>query len=387
MKNLKIILFIVIGLINSYNLNSQPLSNYSSEPLNPYADLSGSIICNEIPSKNPATIGLINNVSILQSFPLTAINSKLRYSQLITIPLSRIQKVLLTYSLTDNYISLLTSHFSFTYSLNILKTLTLGIKINFSKICHPSFTPGILYTLKLGDFIRYINIGIYGINSKISKLNLNLPNTTYGEKVIWGVGAELSINSYNNIILSYENDLINKNQVISLKNKTHSIGITGEHNITKSYKFKIMTLNKIKDNKQIISRNGISIGNENIEIVLEDEYNFINNKDYKILGFIIKSPLTQKREKKVNISYQIERNNICKITFQGEKENIIFYTLKIYKDNKLIKSFKGKDDLPDYLNWDINKIKDGIYRLELLYTKGGINYNVFKIQKYITILH
>ncbi len=387
MKNLKIILFIVIGLISSYNLKSQPLSNYSSEPLNPYADLSGSIICNEIPSKNPATIGLINNVSILQSFPLTAINSKLRYSQLITIPLSRIQKVLLTYSLTDNYISLLTSHFSFTYSLNILKTLTLGIKINFSKICHPSFTPGILYTLKLGDFIRYINIGIYGINSKISKLNLNLPNTTYGEKVIWGVGAELSINSYNNIILSYENDLINKNQVISLKNKTHSIGISWEHNITKSYKFKIMTLNKIKDNKQIISRNGISIGNENIEIVLEDEYNFINNKDYKILGFIIKSPLTKKREKRVNISYQIERNNICKITFQGEKENIIFYTLKIYKDNKLIKSFKGKDDLPDYLNWDINKIEDGIYRLELLYTKGGINYNVFKIQKYITILH
>ena len=389
---------ILFGLILSFSIAFE-VKYGKSNNINSYPFLIGNSAISEdenIYSHNPASICLSANSFLNQIFFIAPTKEKVIFSQDLLLKISKNQSFLIGYSLNSkNEISLKTSEFKLTYSFGLLNFIYLGINFNYKDDDYKKFKKenlvtdiGLIFSLKLGERIKFINFGIFGNDANIEKLTLNLPNTNYGKNSFLGVSTGLGISKKIAAIISFDTELVRDNIILKHSEKMKYIGIQLNFGLGEPL-FSIKFLNSIYKNNSIYYSAGIKLGLKYFDLNygINSDYSFKQKTEYLSITFRLRDEKPKQDEKNDIKMYYYKEDSVYKILFSGRRENIVYWKLTITdEEDRIVKEFSSLDNLPDYIIWDGKDMtgketKSGIYKAKLYYIRDKFLLTIYKNEK------
>ena len=207
----------------------------NTRTINPYSFLIGNCAVESsenIYSINPASIGILSSSVLYQNFSLNKNSENILFSQNMIFKLSSHHTFLLGYSMMEeNTISVKNSMTRLTYALSFGNFLCLGANCNYRDEHYKKFYKdklktdlGLIISLKIVDFIKFINFGIYGLDANVEKISLKFPNVNYGKYSALGFALGLGISKNRDLILSADANLVRDGHILGSKTKIYKYG-------------------------------------------------------------------------------------------------------------------------------------------------------------------
>ncbi len=373
--------------------------------INPYSILIGNCAIDgskNIYTINPASIGLLKSSMLFQNYTLNRNSEKMYFSQNIMFKQAPNFSLLIGHTLMDRKIITTENNmFRVNQSINIGNVLYLGANFtyndkNYKKFHKSKLTAdlGMIISLNFNSSIKFINIGVYGLDSKIEKISLDFPNHNYGRYSVFGLATGLKL--YNNLdaIFSLDTSLISNNTVLSKKSKTYKCG--NQLNFSDSSKWlSINSSGEYLNDKWESCSAGINIDFNifGISYGIKYDLNSYENQQYSSITFPLGSkldisknvsPENKKDKGKIRISYY-KNNDYYIIGFLGNKDNISFWNVEIVdEDGNTIRNLSMIGELPQEIIWDKAdsegiEVPDGIYTIKLSALKDILEGTLFEI--------
>ncbi|MBU1076865.1 MAG: hypothetical protein KKH98_06195 [Spirochaetes bacterium] len=392
--------------------------------INPYSFLIGNAateIKENIYTANPASIANLDSSMLFQTFTLEDNPEQIFFSQNLVIRESDQHSLLLGYSLVDGKtISMKNSLFRAVYAFNFEDFLFLGAGFTYKDTEYKKFDKaklstdlGAMVSLKFDWLIKFANFGIYGINAKPEKINMNFPTAHFGEYTAWGWALGLDLTSKLDVIVSGDSDLVRDSIILGRNDKIFRYGV--QLKSKRSFPWLgVMASGEYKDKICIGYSAGASLEFTIFSITYGAKRDLVEKSDQQYLSFSF--PLFNRSQEQnvvkksgsvkasanqqvivsneeeesdtINIHYYNDGTN-CRISFKGDLKDVEYWTLEVVDKNlDVIRKYQANDTLPDGVIWDGNdsrgrSVPNGTYTVRLEVLKDRILLKAYESEKEI----